>query len=183
MDSETLSNTAAKHANQRNIAAGIALISLVSTLLLAFKVVFQDIEVRMVPGLGGDAMAISRSKVGHNYLQQVTRDLVTSWANSTSNSEKYVRDVMTGYVCPAYEGAISQEISDRWDEIKRKKLTTVFYPTNFKTHPEKLVASARGRLESWVGKLRTSSEEIEFRIDYQLVAGRICFSKFVGIER
>lgn len=183
MDAESLSNRVAKHAIQRNILAIIASLSLISTVVLSFKVLFQDVEVRIVPGLGGDAMSISRSKVNHTYMEMVTRDITTSWANSVSSSEKYVRDIMMGYVCPQFEGNMSQNIFDRWEDIRRKKIQTVFHPKSIKTHPEELVASIKGRLDTWIGKLRTSSEEIEFRITYELKSGRICFSNFVGIKK
>ena len=183
MIEQTLSQRAANHAIQRNILAGAVVLSLFTSAVLSYKVLVQDVEVRLVPGLGGDEMAISRTSVSQNYLQLVTRDIVMAWSTTTSRSEKHVRSVLLDYACPEYQGSVSQQIYDRWDEIRRKKLTTVFFPSKMKTNTDELVASSRGLLESWVGKNRTSAEKVEFRIEYRLDGGRICFSKFVGVEK
>lgn len=183
METETLANQSAKFAKQRNICAAIALVCLCTNLALAFKLLFQDIEVRLVPGLAGDEMAVSRSKVDHAYLERVTRDLVTTWTNAVGSSEKYVRDVMMQNVCPGYEGDMSQKIYERWDEIRRKKLQTVFHPKGIQTKTDELVGSMKGRIDTWIGNLRSESEEIELVINYKLKNGRICFNNYVEVER
>ena len=183
MTEETLVTKAKTALFQRNVAvAGVGVFGIISV-LLSVSLARLDSKIVIVPLTGGQPMEVSDSKVSAAYLEAITRDVTTTFLNTTPQSEDYVRRVLVDFACPEFHGSLVQQISDRWREIKRFQLTTVFYPQSISFGDNDLSTRVRGRLDTYVNQDRTSTKTKWFELTFKNNASKICLSGFYEVDK
>lgn len=168
---------------QRNVAVAGAVVFGGISLLLSISLARLETKTIIVPLTGGPALEVSDNKVSAAYLEAITRDVTTTFLNSTPQSEDYVRRVLVDFACPEFHGSLIQQISDRWREIKRFQLTTVFYPQSINFDDKGLGTIVRGRLDTYVNQDRTSTKTKLFELTFKNNAGRVCLSGFYEVDK
>lgn len=183
MTEESLVKKAKLALLQRNVAVAGAGVFGVISLLLSISIARLDTKTVIVPMSGGPALEISDSKVSAAYLEAITRDVTTTFLNTTPQSEDYVRRVLVDFACPEFHGSLIQQITDRWREIRRFQLTTVFYPQSVSFGDRDLSTRVRGRLDTYVNQNRTSTNTKWFELTFKNNASKICLSGFYEVDK
>ncbi|MFC1659303.1 TraE/TraK family type IV conjugative transfer system protein [Pseudomonadota bacterium] len=184
---------------QRNHLAGITIVLFLLNILLTIKVFNQDNLVVLVPNSMGtvyntnnnqesnnkyNTFSISTTKVSNEYLEAITRDVITTLLNITPNNIQYAANSILNMVHPSSYGEIKSYLYQVMEDIQKRKITTVFFPITIQTSNKdtgNLKSIVEGDLVTYLGKEEVSRSRNKYQIGFNY-NGKLTVTEFSEIN-
>jgi len=162
---------------QRNVLAITAAISLISSLLLIIMLFSKDSKTILLPSVVSREYTLTQSALSNAYIEDVALDVSQLLLNVTPETafESFKRFLK--HVDPASYAEIKQELSTMHQNIKKKKVTTAFFPTQIKSSKSKQVILT-GLLKKIVSGTVISEDERKYLIKFKYKSGRLTITSF-----
>ncbi len=152
-------------------------LSLTINLLLAFAVLDKRQSVVVIPSPAGQVYRIGEV-VNPAYLEDMARDVALTVLNLHPGTTDYVSDAILKMAHPAFYGDFKRYFDGWLTDIRRRKLSTAFYPTTVTANTHDLTVRITGTLKSYIGKAEVDSESVAYLIGFHNAAGRLTLSRF-----
>jgi conjugal transfer pilus assembly protein TraE len=166
---------------QRNIAcAGLLAASLV-IIMLSIAVLFKSRIVVVTPSVIAKQYEISSTKVSKSYLEDMTRDIITTMLNLTPKNVAYSSDAILQMVHPSAYGEVKKELFEIQKDVIDRKVSTVFYPLEISVSEDKLMTQVTGDFSTFVGNSLTSTKRKTFQIAFNYTGAKLTIGGFSEI--
>ncbi len=152
-------------------------LSLSSNLVLGLAILDERQSVVVVPSPAGQTYQLGET-VNTAYLEDMGRDVALTFLNVHPGTTDYVRDAILKIAHPAFDGEFKRHFDSWMEDIRRRKLSTAFYPTTIIADPAKLSVRVTGVLKSFIGEAQVDAESIIYIIGFNNAAGRLTLSRF-----
>jgi len=135
-------------------------------------------RVVLVPPEIKEPFWVSSSDVSHEYLQQMTDYYLTLILNVTPETAAVKRELLLKCVHPSGYGSVKEQLISEESEIRKRQISRFFVPISYEVNNTEHWVKALGDLTILVGQQKVSVERVEYRIQYQLEAGRLLIEAF-----
>jgi len=152
-------------------------LSLSANLALGLAILDKRQSVIVVPSPAGQTYQLGES-VNAAYLEDMARDVALTFLNVHPGTTDYVRDAILKIAHPAFYGEFKRHFDGWLADIKRRKLSTAFYPTTITANTATLSVRITGVLKSFIGEAQVDAEKVAYVIGFNNAAGRLTLSRF-----
>lgn len=163
---------------QRNIAAIGLVISGIIILLLAISLFFKERIVIVTPSVIAKEYSISSSRVSKSYLEDMSRDIITTLFNLTPKNVSYMADTLLLMVHPSAYGEVKEELVKIQDDVITRKVSTIFYPISMAVDEENLLVRINGDFHTFIGNAMTAKERKSFEIKFIYTGAKLTIGGF-----
>lgn len=165
------------------IFAVSVILNMVLTVLLLFKKdVVTTILIPMHHEASEKSWLVADTSVSPDYLNRVSRDLLTLATHSTPLNVDYNRQALLKYVSPHSFGTIEAELLHQANEIKQKRASYLFDITTAETDHKNLTVTFEGWKRTFIGERETERKRTAYELRFNLVAGRLYLNAFKEVE-
>lgn len=168
---------------QRNILFFVSVIMFIIIFLLSIKVYNSETTVVLVPNFFNSELKLSNKKVSDSYLEAISRDVILTMLNITPNNIKYAEDSILTLIHPSFYGQIKEQFNTLKQDIKKRKLSTVFYPSQIITNSTVLTSTITGELRTYIGKKEVSRRQTSYKLGYDYSAGKLSIINFYEMTK
>jgi len=144
---------------QRNILFFAGIFMFIIIFLLTVKIYKQENTVILVPNFFSGELKISNKKVSDDYLEAMSRDVILTMLNITPDNIKYAQDSILTFIHSSSYGKIKEQFNILKQDIKKRKVSTAFYPSEITTNSKNLTAEIQGNLRTFLGKKEVSRKK------------------------
>ncbi len=166
---------------QRNIASAAFTAAFLVIILLSISVVFKSRIVIVTPSVIAKEYELSNSKVSKSYLEDMSRDIITTMLNLTPNNVAYTSETILKMVHPSAYGEIKKELFEMQKDVIDKKVSTVFYPIEINVNEAKLLTQIEGDFYTFVGSILTEKKRKTFQIGFNYTGAKLTIGGFSEI--
>jgi len=163
---------------QRNILFFVSVFMFIIIFLLTIKVFKQETTVVLVPNFFSTELKLSNKKVSDGYLEAMSRDVILTILNITPDNISYAQDSILTLIHSSSYGKIKEQFEVLKQDIKKRKVSTVFYPTQIITNSSNLTAEIEGELRTLLGKKEVNRKKTSYHIGYNYSAGKLTVVNF-----
>lgn len=161
----------------KNLYLVILILSVSVNCILAVSSYFKQKETILVPlSLSSDYKFDGKS-YSPQYLEDLSRDIVQTMLNVTPENMKYIEQTLLQHVHPSYYGVLKDDLKTLFQMIKKKRVTTVFYPKSFVSDANTLTVIVKGQLHSYMGQHRVSIDKKSYKIEFAQSGHTLTFKK------
>jgi conjugal transfer pilus assembly protein TraE len=180
MESYIQRQNIASVAKQRNLFLGISLASILSCLLLSFKISTMEQTTILSPGINRE-MTISSTGVSRSYLEEMSTMLLPLLLDLDFDSIDWKRETLLEYVStsePVYLKNLAAYFVKVKEQYQVFNLSTHFGCKKYRTDSRKLQVIASGILASHFGAEGFEKKTVHYRLNFEWVAGRLLLQEF-----
>ncbi len=150
----------------RNLFMIIALISVPTNLILTIYLQSHQTTTIILPSLISGSYKITNKTLSNSYIEDMARDVVTTMLNRSPHNISYVNETILKMADPENYGRLKEELTRVGDDLVKRRLSTIFYPTIIEVDNEKLLAKISGNFCSYIGTIQTSCESKIYSIGF-----------------
>ena len=125
---------------------------------------------------------VSDASVSANYLMQCALFFVDARLNVTPETIDADNQLVLSHTAPAYYANFNAGLIKESNLIKSQKISSVFYITNIKTDPQKLLATVTGTLKRWVGERALPDSKKQYDLHFMLNGNELFLTTFGEIK-
>lgn len=166
---------------QRNIVGAALIASFLVIILLSISIFFKSRIVIITPSVIAKEYEISNNKVSKAYLEDMSRDIITTMLNLTPNNVNYMSETILKMVHPSAYGEVKKELLAIQSDVILRKVATVFYPVEIKVDEEKLITQIEGDFYTFVGNTMTDKKRKTFQISFNYTGAKLTIGGFSEI--
>ena len=154
------------------LTCALVVLLIVGNLLLVLKISSQTNQVVLIPTQVSDGM-VARGSVDKAYLEAVAMDAVYAMYNTSADTVEYGRSTLSRISAPDRRDHILGIYDDNAEDIRERKITTVFFPRviehNFKTYEVVI----EGALATYLETLEVHREDRRILVKFAPQAGSV----------
>lgn len=154
---------------QRNFLVLTCSVLILSNLLLAFALVFQDKEKILVPNSLDQEASIVNGRMSPAYIEALTRDVINLMLNVTPSNVEYTAKSILKITHPKFYGTLKTSLLERTKDVINRHITLFFAPQSIILGDEPNTVYVTGKLSTILGKTEVSTEEKTYSIIYEYV--------------
>jgi len=165
---------------QRNLFLGISVASILSCLLLSFKISTMEQTTILTPGVN-QKMAISSSGVSRSYLEEMSTMLLPLLLDLDFESIDWKRERLLEHVSgskPSYLRDLGAYFAKTKKQYQVFNLSTHFGCKSYRTDSKKMQVIASGILASHFGAEGFKKKVVHYRLNFDWIAGRLLLKEF-----
>ena len=167
---------------QRNLLLVVTGMLLASNIALSTYINFQDTRIVIVPAQVSKSFEISNKWVSSEYLELMSRDVVHSLLNLTTDNVGYFEEALLKIAHPKFHGELKQQLSELTQDVRKRGVRIHFSISEIETDKTNLVAEVTGYLDTYVGLRKTSMEIKKFIVGFDYTGARLMLTKFYEVE-
>ncbi len=167
---------------QRNILAGVCLLTLLGNIILASCVLSNERQTYIIPAHFNKEMLLSNKRLSVSYLEEMSVFYLELLLGLNESNIDYKSSLVLRYIHPSFYKQISQFLEEEKKRYKEYRLSTYFKLTKLNIDDKNLVAEASGVLISYYGNSGKSHDQVSYRIEYDYSAGVLTIKNFTIIK-
>ena len=172
-----------KVTKQRNLLLYASATSLFVIVILTLTLFRQDRVTVIVPGYTGNQFSVSTRGVSREYLELVSKDIISTLLNITPYNYEYVREKVLKITSPEKYGKVKQEIEQMIDDLNTRQISLRFTPTKLELNEESLTSDISGYLTSYVGIKQTENLFSKYRLGFEYEGGALMLIEFQDLTK
>ncbi|MBX9867718.1 MAG: type IV conjugative transfer system protein TraE [Burkholderiales bacterium] len=163
----------------------LVILALVGCLLLALILAVKNAgreRTIVSPPVVRDTFWVDSNDADPKYLQEMSTYFVLLTNNISPSNVEYQNKLFLNYVNPNQQGALSAQLMEQAQRVKRNQLVTMFYIKGFKidSYANKVVIN--GQLDTLIGDKLISSMDKYYRLGYQLINGKLYINEYGEVK-
>lgn len=163
----------------------LVILALVGCLLLALILAVKNVERERTivsPPVVRDTFWVDSNDADPKYLQEMSTYFVLLTNNISPSNVEYQNKLFLNYVNPNQQGALSAQLMEQAQRVKRNQLVTMFYIKGFKidSYANKVVVN--GQLDTLIGDKLISSMDKYYRLGYQIVNAKLYINEYGEVK-
>lgn len=182
MEISILANSQQNLLLQRNILAGVCLLTLLGNIILAGCILSNERQTYIIPAHFNKEMLLSNKRLSSSYLEEMTVFYLDLLLGLNESNISYNSSLILRHIHPGFYKQISEFLSEELKRYKEYRLSTYFKLTKLDIDDKNLVAEAKGVLISYFGNTGKSSDPVSYRIEYDYSAGVLTIKNFTIIK-
>ncbi len=167
---------------QRNILAGVCLLTLLGNIILAGCILSNERQTYIIPAHFNKEMLLSNKRLSVSYLEEISVFYLELLLGLNESNIDYKSSLVLRHIHPSFYKQISQFLEEEKKRYKEYRLSTYFKLTNLNIDDQNLVAEASGVLISYYGNSGKSHDQVSYRIEYDYSAGVLTIKNFTIIK-
>lgn len=167
---------------QRNILAGVCVISLVSNLILASCVFMQERQTYIIPAHFNKDMVLSNKRLSISYLEEISVFYLDLLLGLNESNINYNTSLLLRHIHPDFYNQISKFLNEEKKRYKEYRLSTHFKLTKLEVDDKNLIVDASGILTSYFGESGKSSDLVNYRLEYDYSGGVLTIKNFTILK-
>jgi len=167
---------------QRNILAGICLLTLVGNIILASCILSNERQTYIIPAHFNKEMLLSNKRLSVSYLEEISVFYLELLLGLNESNIDYKSSLVLRHIHPSFYKQISQFLEEEKKRYKEYRLSTYFKLTKLNIDDQNLVAEASGVLISYYGNSGKSHDQVSYRVEYDYSAGVLTIKNFTIIK-
>ena len=166
----------------RVVLAGLLALSVLSNLVLAHGLANRERVTVLLPAVSGPAWEVGESWAGRRYLEDAARTAAVTLLTLTPENAAHVREAVARLAHAEARGAIGAWVTSEAERMRRRDLSTAFYPRGIEIEADALAAEISGELVTWIGREEAFREKRRYRLAFRIDAGRLALLRFEQME-
>lgn len=163
---------------QRNILAGVCLLTLLGNVILASCIFTQERQTYVIPAHFNKEMLLSSKRLSVSYLEEMSVFYLDLLLGLNEGNIGYNTSLILRHIHPSFYSHISKFLEEEQKRYHEYRLSTHFKLTKLDIDDENLIAEASGVLISYYGNSGKSSDQVKYRIEYDYSAGVLTIKNF-----
>ena len=106
----------------------------------------------LVPAVSGPAWTVGETWAGRRYLEDTARTVAVTLLTLTPENAVEVREAAARMAHASARGEIAAWVETEAARLKRRDLSSAFYPTGIEVATDELAAEVTGELVTWLGR-------------------------------
>ncbi len=132
----------------------------------------------LVPAVSGPAWTVGESWAGRRYLEDTARTVAVTLLTLTPENALEVREAASRMAHPSARGEIAAWVETEAAELRRRDVSSAFYPTGIEVVERELAADVSGELVTWLGREEATRTRKRYRLVFAMEGGRIGLLRF-----
>ena len=157
----------------RNVAVVLLCLCVLAIVLLAAAVREREDKTLLLPPYGPEKYELSARSAGASYLEDMTVGILNALLTMTPETTDFGRRVLLRVADPRLRGALEARWSKVVGEVRKRKITTAFYPRTLRADVDAQAVVVRGDFVTFLGESFSAAEPRTYRLTYRTVAGRL----------
>lgn len=161
------------------------IVSLIACLLLALILAVKNSgreRTIVSPPVVRDTFWVDSNDADPKYLQEMSTYFVLLTNNISPSNVEYQNKLFMNYVNPSQQGALSAQLLDQSQRVKRNQLITMFYIKGFKIDSGANKVVVNGQLDTLISDKLISSMDKYYRIGYQIINGKLYINEYGEVK-
>ncbi len=161
------------------------IVSLIACLLLALILAVKNSgreRTIVSPPVVRDTFWVDSNDADPKYLQEMSTYFVLLTNNISPSNVEYQNKLFLNYVNPSQQGALSAQLLDQSQRVKRNQLITMFYIKGFKIDSGANKVVVNGQLDTLISDKLISSMDKYYRIGYQIINGKLYINEYGEVK-
>lgn len=167
--------------NVRNAMALIAFVMTAAVVLLVAELRSRQHVTVLVPTIVQEGM-IANGRIEARYMEGLARDALYSLLNVTPDTTDYSRNMLGRLAAPAARPEILNLWEDVMEEVRKRDISTVFYPSTLESSVKDLSVTVDGELVTYLGFSKVGNEPRRYRIEFVEYQGSIRVARIAELE-
>lgn len=163
---------------QRNIAIVSGAFAISIIFVQALVMLYKDTIVVVTPSVISKEYTITDRAVSKNYLEDMSRDVITTLFNLTPKNVSYMTETVLQMVHPSSYGKVKKELAAIQEDVIVRKVSTVFYPVSMLVDDENLIVHVEGDFFTFIGSSMTNQKRRTFEIKYNYTGAKLTIGGF-----
>lgn len=165
----------------RELTIAVLAVCLLLALILAVKNVGRERTI-VSPPVVRDTFWVDSSDADPKYLQEMSTYFVLLTNNISPSNVEYQNKLFLNYVNPNQQGALSAQLLEQSQRVKRNQLITMFYIKGFKIDAPANKVVVNGQLDTLISDKLISSMDKYYRIGYQIINGKLYINEYGEVK-
>tara|TARA_B100001564_G_C20580368_1_gene642810 strand:+ start:262 stop:816 length:555 start_codon:yes stop_codon:yes gene_type:complete len=166
---------------QRNVTILLNMALILVIIVLSLVLLFKDTIVVVTPSVIAKEYRITDKNISKSYLEDMSRDVVTTLFNLTPKNVSYMTDTVLKLVHPSAYGQVSKELYKLQHDVITRKVSTVFYPSSMVVDENNLLVRIQGDFYTFIGSSLTAHKKRLFEIHYDYTGAKLTIGGFSEI--
>lgn len=132
----------------------------------------------LVPAVSGPVWTVGESWAGRRYLEDTARTVAVTLLTLTPENAVEVREAVSRMAHASARGPIAAWVQTEAARLKRRDLSSAFYPDSVEVAADALAAEVTGELVTWLGREEATRERKRYRLVFAIDGGRIGLLRF-----
>ena len=132
----------------------------------------------LVPAVSGPAWTVGETWAGRRYLEDTARTVAVTLLTLTPENALEVREAAARMSHASARGDIVSWVETEAAGLKRRDLSSAFYPMGIEVAANELAAEVTGELVSWLGREEVARARKRYRLVFAMDGGRIGLLRF-----
>lgn len=161
------------------------IVSLIACLLLALILAVKNSgreRTIVSPPVVRDTFWVDSNDADPKYLQEMSTYFVLLTNNISPSNVEYQNKLFLNYVNPSQQGALSAQLLNQSQRVKRNQLITMFYIKGFKIDSGANKVVVNGQLDTLISDKLISSMDKYYRIGYQIINGKLYINEYGEVK-
>lgn len=168
---------------QRNFLLYATTALLLSIIIMATTLLRQERVTVVVPGYTGGEFTISSKGVSREYLELVSRDVISTILNITPYNYDFCREKILKMTTPESYGKVKYDIEQMVSYLKTRQISLRYTPISMELDEKKLEVDIGGYLTTYVGVKQTENIFGKYRIGFEYRGGILMLAEFREITK
>ncbi len=182
MEISILANNQKNLLLQRNILAGLCVLTLLGNVILAVCVFTQERQTYVIPAHFNKEMLLSNKRLSVSYLEEMSVFYLDLLLGLNEGNISYNSSLVLRHIHPSFYNHISKFLEEEAKRYHEYRLSTHFKLTKLDIDDQNLVAEASGVLISYYGNSGKSTDQVNYRIEYDYSAGVLTIKNFMIVK-
>ena len=167
---------------QRNILAGICVLTLLGNIILASCIFSSERQTYIIPAHFNKEMLLSNKRLSVSYLEEMSVFYLDLLLGLNEGNISYNSSLILRHIHPSFYKQISKFLEEEKKRYQEYRLSTHFKLTQLNIDDKNLIAEVSGILTSYYGNTGKSSDAVSYRIEYDYSAGVLTIKNFTILK-
>ena len=165
------------------VVIGVAVLLLISNVLLAVSVINARSHEQMfiVPNHITAPFKLGQLHVDSRYLTQMSLAFLNARLNVTPATVKASHKWLLQFITPATYHQLAAVLAQETQNIQQGEVSSVFFISTYRIHPDNLSVSVQGELQQWIGQKAMPPESKTYQLFYQWSGGQLQIVRFTDM--
>ena len=178
MRREAMANERRKVRDTRIVLAVLLALSMLVNAVLSRGLAQRESMAVLVPAVSGPAWTVGETWAGRRYLEDTARTVAVTLLTLTPENAVEVREAASRMAHASARGEIAAWVETEAARLKRRDLSSAFYPTGIEAATDELAAEVTGELVTWLGREEATRTRKRYRLVFAMESGRIGLLRF-----
>jgi type IV conjugative transfer system protein TraE len=168
---------------QRNYAALLCLLMLISNLVLVISLFRAEKQIILVPPGLTREVTLSEYQLGDKYLEEISLFFLSKLLDLNTHNIGYQQSVILRHTSSSFYPQMKLFLAEENKKYAEYNLTTYFIPETLKIDSTNLTVIAKGCLYSQFARSGKNQQEVSYLLEFDYVGGILTISNFTLTEQ
>ena len=182
MRHEMLASERRQVRDTRIVLAVLLALSMGVNAVLSYGLARRESMAVLVPAVSGPAWTVGETWAGRRHLEDTARTVAVTLLTLTPENAVEVREAASRMAHASVRGEIAAWVETEAARLKRRDLSSAFYPSGIEVATDALAAEVSGELVTWLGREEVTRTRKRYRLVFAMQGGRIGLLRFEDRE-